>query len=51
MRSKTAAGLLQTYIDGLPFLRTSLIGTILFSGVFFGIKALLAAPAQQMAKA
>lgn len=51
MRSKTAAGLLQTYIDGLPFLRTSLIGTILFSGVFFGIKALLASPAQQLAKA
>lgn len=51
MRSKTFAGLMQTYIDGIPFLRTSLVGTVLFSGVFFGIKALLAAPAQKLAKA
>ncbi len=33
---KTAAGLFETYVVGLPFLRNDLIGTLFFSAVMFG---------------
>ena len=36
MRPKTFSGLMQTYIDGLPFFQTSLYGTLFFSAVLFG---------------
>jgi hypothetical protein len=45
------AGLLQTYVDGLPFLTNSLAGTLLFSALFFGVNALLPQRASQLAKA
>ena len=35
-RPRTLAGLLQCYADGLPFLQTSLAGTLFFSAVLFG---------------
>jgi len=35
-RPKTMAGLLQCYADGLPFLQTSLAGTLVFSAFLFG---------------
>jgi hypothetical protein len=35
-RPKTVSGLLQCYADGLPFLQTSLVGTLLFSTLLFG---------------
>lgn len=37
---KTVDGLWQCYIAGLPFFRTSVIGDLLFSAVFFGGYAL-----------
>jgi hypothetical protein len=36
MRPKTFSGLMQTYVDGLPFFQTSLYGTLFFSAVLFG---------------
>lgn len=51
MRAKTPAGLMQTYVDGLPFLKASIVGTILFSGIFFGVQAVLTATADQKSKA
>lgn len=36
-RAKTFIGLTQCYIDALPFLSASLVGTVLFGGLFFGI--------------
>jgi len=35
-RPKTFSGLMQCYTDALPFYRTSLIATIVFSGILFG---------------
>ena len=35
-RPKTFDGLMLSYADGLPFLRTSLLYTILFSSILFG---------------
>ena len=35
-RPKTWSGLMQCYTDALPFYRTSLIATLVFSGVLFG---------------
>jgi hypothetical protein len=36
IRSKTIGGLMQCYVDGLPFYKTSIIGTMIFSTVLFG---------------
>jgi hypothetical protein len=36
-RAKTTAGLLQCYVDGLPFYYNSLMGTLIFGAVLFGI--------------
>lgn len=36
-RTKTMAGLLQCYVDGLPFYYTSLMGTLIFGTALFGI--------------
>lgn len=33
---QTFAGLTKTYVDGLPFYKASLIGTFIFSTIFFG---------------
>jgi hypothetical protein len=35
-RAKTFAGLMQCYIDGLPFYYASLAATVVFSALFFG---------------
>ncbi len=37
---RTFSGLLQTYVDGLLFLKPSIVGTLIYSGIFFGGKAL-----------
>ena len=36
LRSKTFGGLMQCYVDGLPFYKTSIYGTFIFSAVLFG---------------
>jgi len=36
-RSKTVAGLMQCYADGLPFYRGYLLGTVFFSVLLFGL--------------
>jgi hypothetical protein len=38
---KTVAGLIQTYVDGIPFYTGSIAATVLFCGLFFGCYALL----------
>jgi hypothetical protein len=38
---KTWQGLIATYADGLPFLRSSLTGTWLWSALFFGLYTIL----------
>lgn len=38
---KTIAGLLQTYVDGVPFYGMGIYSTLVFSAVFFGGYALL----------
>jgi hypothetical protein len=35
-RSRTMSGLVQTLIDGLPFYRNSVIGTVVFGAILFG---------------
>lgn len=35
-RGKTFSGLIATYVDGLPFYRTSIISTLIFGAVLFG---------------
>ena len=35
-RPKTFEGLMQCYVDGLPFYRGGLIATVVFSALFFG---------------
>ncbi|HSR40298.1 MAG TPA: DUF6580 family putative transport protein [Phnomibacter sp.] len=40
-RPQTVQGLMMVYADGLPFLKTSLMGTAVFSVVFFGLHRLL----------
>lgn len=37
----TFSGLMASYIAGIPFFRTELLGTLLFSGLFFGAFYLL----------
>jgi len=39
----TFGGLLETYIAGLPFFRNEVLGTLFYSGVFFGAYALVKA--------
>ncbi|MGE5519052.1 MAG: DUF6580 family putative transport protein [Candidatus Dadabacteria bacterium] len=34
---KTVVGLMQTYADGVPFYQMSLLSTVVFSGVLFGV--------------
>jgi hypothetical protein len=51
VRPKTFDGLLLTLADGLPFLKTGLMGTALFSAVFFGISALLFSEKRMLSKA
>ena len=48
-RPKTLQGLMMVYADGLPFLKTSLLGTAAFATLFFGVKAVLGG--QQVVKA
>ncbi len=38
---KNAAGLLESYIAGLPFLQNAILGDLFFSGVMFGAVWLL----------
>ncbi len=40
-RPKTFDGFLMTMVDGLPFLKSSLSGTVFFSAVFFSISSLV----------
>jgi uncharacterized protein DUF6580 len=44
MYPKTFAGLMSSYSLGVPFFRNDLIGTMLFTAVFFAIPALLRLP-------
>jgi hypothetical protein len=46
-RPKTWAGLMQCYNDALPFYRTSLIATMVFSGILFGSYYLVTRNAQK----
>ncbi len=41
MYPKTAAGLLEAYRQGLPFIRGTLLSDVLFTGVLFGLNAIL----------
>jgi len=41
MYSKDFAGLLQSYVMGIPFLRPTLLGDLFYSGIIFGFYALL----------
>ena len=41
MYPKTAAGLLQSYVAGLPFFRQTVASDLLFSVLFFGLPALV----------
>jgi hypothetical protein len=36
LRPKTMSGLMQCYADGLPFYKTSIVGTLIFSVILFG---------------
>lgn len=38
---KTAAGLFASYVAGLPFYRNTLLSDVFYSGVFFGLTALV----------
>ena len=40
-RAKTLSGLMQTYIDGIPFYNNSLVATVVFSLLLFGTYNLL----------
>ncbi len=51
LRSKTLGGLMQCYGDGLPFYKTSIYGTLLFSVVLFGSYYFIAKREQQQAVA
>lgn len=44
---KTGAGLVACYVAALPYLKTSLVGDILFSAVLFGLHHVLVAQAQR----
>ena len=41
-RPHTFAGLMLTYVDGLPYYRNSIFATLLFSGILFGAWKLIA---------
>ncbi len=45
----TGAGLFQTYVDGIPFFKGSLAGTIAFNALFFGLWAAINRPAGKIA--
>lgn len=47
----TSEGLFQTYVLALPFFYMSLLSTILFSAVFFGIWSRIEAPKNEMTSA
>jgi hypothetical protein len=44
---KTAAGLLECYVAGLPFYRNMLLGNLLYSGLFFGLYAVALSAAER----
>jgi len=48
MYPKTAAGLLQSYVAGLPFFRQTVASDLLFSVLFFGLPALVNAARGRM---
>jgi hypothetical protein len=50
-RPKTFSGLMQCFTDALPFYRTSLIATLVFSGIFFGTYFLISKNAAKTATA
>ena len=50
MYPMTLAGLLQCYTVGLPYFRHSLLGDLLFAGVFFSVPALLRTAQAQKAQ-
>lgn len=41
MYSKNFQGLLECYIAGIPFYKNTLIGTIIYSSIFFGIAEII----------
>ena len=48
MYPKTAAGLLQSYVAGLPFFRQTVASDLLFSTLFFGLPVLVGAAQRRM---
>ena len=50
-RPRTFSGLLQCYADGLPFLQTSVYGTMFFSALLFGGAYLMRVSSRQRALA
>jgi hypothetical protein len=44
---KTLAGLLQCYVAGLPFYRNMLLGNLIYSGLFFGLYAVVLSAAER----
>lgn len=40
-RPKNTVGLLQTYIDGLPFYANSILATVVFGSILFGAHQLI----------
>jgi hypothetical protein len=49
--AKTFAGMMHTYTDGLPFLKTDLLGTAVWGVVLFGIYHLVMQSKRQLATA
>lgn len=37
VRPKTWSGLMECYIDGIPFYQNSILSTLIFSAIFFGV--------------
>jgi hypothetical protein len=51
IRPKTMEGFFMALSDGLPFLKTSLAGTVVFSVLFFGLSAMMASKKQNVYQA
>ena len=48
MYPPTLVGLMECYVAGVPFVQNTLIGNMLFSALFFGGYAIVAAPAPEL---
>ncbi len=50
-RGLTLQGLMMTYVDGVPFIKATMIGSLLFGGLLFATWALVSRPQIKLAKA